>query len=258
MRQITVLFLLLLITFILPEKSCQAEGFNHIWGGFSSSLVLRNRQQRHNTLTAARDIDMLIIMPGETFSFNERVGARDSSKGYSPAPVITSTGLLEDIPGGGICQLASTIYNAGLLAGMEVVERHPHSRVVSHIPPGRDATIASWRKDLKLRNSSDKPLQLRISLNQNRLTASFNSEIEKPFTVEIIVRRTTLLPDTIVSKATTLSKSKMGQNGYSTETRRIIRQNGMIKEELISADYYPAPSRMIAAEEGKTGKGGQK
>ncbi len=258
MRQITVLFLLLLITLMLPEKSCQAEAFNHIWGGFSSSLLLRNRQQRHNTTTAARDLDMLIIMPGETFSFNERVGARDSSKGYSPAPVITSQGLLEDIPGGGICQLASTIYNAGLLAGMVVIERHPHSRTVGHIPPGRDATITSWRKDLKLRNSSEKPLQLRISLNQNRLTASFNSEVEKPFTVEIMVRRTTVLPYTIVSKTTSNTTNQRGVNGYSTETRRIIRQNGLINEELISEDYYPAPSRLIAAGEGKNGKGGQK
>ena len=244
MKTISLFFLLLLFS-----SSSQAlaadDAFSHIWGGFSTSLQLRSDQQRHNTATAARDLDRVIIAPGEIFSFNERVGARDTGKGYRAAPIITATGLLEDIPGGGICQLASTVYNAGLLAGMEVVERHPHSRTVGHVPPGRDATIASWRKDLKLKNPHPYPLQLRIILNQNRLTTSLYAPVEKPFTAELNVSRTRLVPDTVVVTGTTHATQQQGASGFSTETRRIIKENGQTRDELISQDIYPAPSRVL-------------
>jgi vancomycin resistance protein VanW len=245
MKSIPAIFLFLLLFFISQPALAADDAFSHIWGGFSTSLQLRSTEQRHNTATAARDLDRVIIAPGETFSFNERVGARDTGKGYRAAPIITATGLLQDIPGGGICQLASTIYNAGLLAGMEVVERHPHSRTVGHVPPGRDATIASWRKDLKLKNPHPYPLQLRIALNQNRLTTSLYGPIQKLFSVEITVSRTRLLPDTVVVTGTAHTPQQQGASGFSTETRRIIKENGQTRDELISQDIYPAPSRVL-------------
>jgi vancomycin resistance protein VanW len=246
MKSIPALFLFLLFFSISQPTLSADDAFIHIWGGFSTSLQLRSDQQRHNTATAARDLDLVIIAPGETFSFNERVGARDTGKGYRAAPIITASGLLQDIPGGGICQLASTIYNAGLLAGMQVVERHPHSRTVGHVPPGRDATIASWRKDLKLKNPHPYPLQLRIALNQNRLTTSLYGPVEKPFSVELNVSQTRLVPDTVVVSATAYAPQQQGASGFSTETRRIIKENGQVRDELISQDIYPAPSRVFA------------
>ena len=245
MKSLPVLFLLLLFCISSQPALAADDAFSHIWGGFSTSLLLRSPEQRHNTATAARDLDRMIIAPGETFSFNQRVGARDTGKGYQAAPIITASGLLEDIPGGGICQLASTIYNAGLLAGMQVIERHPHSRTVGHVPPGRDATIASWRKDLKLKNPFPYPLQLRISLNQNRLSTSLYAPVEKPFTVELQVNRTTLVPDTVVAGSSANAPEQRGTNGFSTETRRIIKENGQTRNELISQDIYPAPSRVL-------------
>lgn len=238
---------LLLLSLLSTQPVLAADhAFTHLWGGFSTSLVLRSAQQRHNTTTAARDLDHLIIAPGETFSFNEQVGARDPGKGYQAAPIITATGLLQDIPGGGICQLASTIYNAGLLAGMQVVERHPHSRTVGHVPPGRDATIASWRKDLKLKNPFPYPLQLRIGLSQDRLTSSLYAPVTKPFSTEITVTRTRLEPDTVVVEKAANMPQQAGSSGFSTETRRIIMENGQARDELISQDSYPAPSRIVA------------
>jgi vancomycin resistance protein VanW len=245
MKSIPALFLFLLYFSIGQPALAADDAFSHIWGGFSTSLQLRSDQQRHNTATAARDLDRVIIAPGETFSFNERVGARDTGKGYRAAPIITASGLLQDIPGGGICQLASTIYNAGLLAGMQVVERHPHSRTVGHVPPGRDATIASWRKDLKLKNPFPYPLQLRIALNQNRLTTSLHGPVEKPFSAEIFVSRTRLVSDTVVVGSSAATPQQQGASGFSTETRRIIRENGQVRNELISQDIYPAPSRVL-------------
>ncbi|MDD2335046.1 MAG: VanW family protein, partial [Geobacteraceae bacterium] len=167
-----MIFLSLFFFLFLSSSSAGDCGtfYNHLWGGFSTSLVNRSPEQRGNADRAAMDLNGIIIFPGAVFSFNDNVGARDSMKGYRPAPIINDQGGLSDIPGGGICQLATTIYNAALEAGLEIVERHPHSRSVSYVPPGRDATILTWRKDLKLRNPHSYPLLLRVVVAENRLT----------------------------------------------------------------------------------------
>lgn len=221
--------------------------FSHLWGGFATSLSVRSPQQRNNTAIAANELNGLVIPPGGIFSFNERVGARERNKGYTEAPFIDAQGQLQDTPGGGICQLASTIYNAGLQAGMTVVERHPHSRVVGHVPPGRDATIASWRKDLKLGNPFPYPLQLQIHIDRNRLTSSFRSTVAQPFKTEIITTRHQLFPETVVRQGQT-GNNQNGSPGYRVTTRRIISSTSGIQEETISDDSYPAPSRIIGGQ----------
>lgn len=244
-----VLVVALLLCICTGRASSALENsFSHLWGGYSTSLHLRSQEQRHNSSTAARDLDGTIIPPGGMFSFNQLVGARDTGKGYQAAPMITASGRMLDTPGGGICQLASTIYNAGLLAGMQVVERHPHSRTVGHIPPGRDATISSWRKDLKLKNPHQQPLQLRMSVDKNRITTSFYATREKPFSTEIRVSRTRLLPDTVLLGKGAGTAEQPGGSGFATETVRITTRNGASRTELISRDTYPPPSRIISRE----------
>ena len=217
--------------------------FPLIWSGFSTSFAGRSPEQRHNAALAGRYIDGSIIPPGGIFSFNELVGGRSRGKGYDSAPFLTSDGLLQETPGGGICQLASTIYNAGLLGGLEVVERHPHSRTVLHVPPGRDATIASWRKDLKLRNPFPHPLQIRISSDDKRLTVSLRSPLEKDFRVVIDTEQVPLEPLAVAGKAL---QGQKGGRGFSTATWRLTRKDGVERKELLSEDVYPAPSRIIA------------
>ena len=236
--------IILLLALLLQGTAVSGETvFNHVWSGFATSLANRSAEQRQNAVIAGRVLDGVIIPPGGLFSFNELVGARDREKGFVAAPHLNSSGMPEETPGGGICQLASTIYNAGLLAGLEIVERHPHSRVVLHVPPGRDATISSWRKDLKLRNPFPHPLLLRVSAAGERLTASFRSTVERDFLVEIRIRRTPLEPGTVMARNAAPSQS--GQRGYSTSTWRITRKQGSETSELISEDTYPAPSRIL-------------
>ncbi|MEI6207048.1 MAG: VanW family protein [Desulfuromonadales bacterium] len=237
------IFLLLLLAALLPSHTVAEESFSHIWSGYSTSLSGRSPQQRNNAVLAGRCIDGYIIPPGGRFSFNELVGERSRSKGYEIAPFLNADGMLEETPGGGICQLASTIYNAGLLGGLEVVERHPHSRTVPHVPPGRDATIASWRKDLKLRNPLPNPLQVRISSDNNRLTVSLRSSVEKNFNIVIITEQAQLEPQSVTGQT---KNGQRGGRGFSTATWRVTKKGGVDTKELLSEDVYPAPSRIIA------------
>jgi vancomycin resistance protein YoaR len=222
-------------------------GYRFLWSGFSTSLAGRSPMQIHNAGRAARDLDGIIIPPGRTFSFNEHVGSRDGGKGYVRAPMINDLGYLQDIPGGGICQLATTIFNAALYAGLEIVERHPHSRAVSYVPPGRDATIATWRKDLKLRNPHKAPLVLRIRMEDQRVTASFWSTEDKTFQVEIHSDSIPLEPATATAESAGMTglRGQTGGKGFSVITTRTVRTRGQVREQIISRDFYPPPSIIL-------------
>lgn len=230
-----------------PAADTPSPAFPCLWGGFSTTLTGRSTGQRSNAARAALDLDGTLVAPGALFSFNELVGARDAAKGYSPAPIIGAQGDLSDIPGGGICQLATSIYNAALEAGMEIVERHPHSRAVGYVPPGRDATITTWRKDLKLRNPHRLPLLLRIRVAEGRLTAGFWSVTAKPFRVLISSDIIPLEPETVLSTAGRLPRgaSARGSGGFSAVTRRIVTGGGADRDETLSRDTYPAPTRIL-------------
>ncbi|MBS3887333.1 MAG: VanW family protein [Dethiobacter sp.] len=108
-----------------------------------------------NLYLAAKYMNGVILAPGDVFSFNKETGPRTFERGYSMAPVVGGMGI-----GGGVCQVATTIYNASLAAGLEIVERHQHSIRVGYVPPGRDATVTDYI-DFKFRNSTDKYIQIR-------------------------------------------------------------------------------------------------
>jgi vancomycin resistance protein VanW len=245
--QIFILFLIL-----LPFKAAGGcvGNYTYLWGGFSTSLSGRSPAQIHNAARAARDLEEVIIPPGGGFSFNDHVGSRDGKKGYELAPMINEKGYLKDIPGGGICQLATTIYNAALYAGLEIVERHPHSRAVFYVPPGRDATIATWRKDLKLRNPHMVPVMLRIIITEARMTAVFWSIERKPFQVEIRTDSTPVKPETVAAGSAGLAGvcSQAGGKGFSVVTRRLISKDGKVEDRILSRDFYPPPTRILAGE----------
>lgn len=113
----------------------------------------------------ARPIDGTILNPGDEFSFNKIVGERTKEKGYLAAIVYTDGGKSESQEGGGICQVASTIYTCTLLADLEVTERAPHMYLVTYVEPGMDATTYWPSLDYKFKNSTDMPLRVDASVS---------------------------------------------------------------------------------------------
>ena len=126
------------------------SNFNQVKGGYYTWFD--NGTRGKNIIIAASAINNHILAPGEIFSFNRIVDPRTIEKGYKHAPIIVGGRVIPGI-GGGICQVSSTLYNAILKAGLEVVERYPHSKPVYYVPPGRDATVSDYL-DFKFRNSS--------------------------------------------------------------------------------------------------------
>lgn len=121
-----------------------------------------------NIKLAAQLVDYTVLLPLEVFSFNRTVGQPTVERGFQKAPVIIKEELVPGV-GGGICQVSTTLYNAVLAANLQVVERFSHSKQVTYVPSGQDATVAYDYMDFKFRNTSNSLLLIRLWVWGRRL-----------------------------------------------------------------------------------------
>ena len=136
--------------------------------GFTTSLKGRRLAQRRNAALAARALNGKTLRPGGTLSYNDLVHWSEESTGYVRAPVSVE-GTLVPALGGGVCQTSTTLYNAALLAGLTVLERHPHTIAPQYCPPGRDAAVAWPGVDLRLKNPYPFAVTLRAGVAGDHL-----------------------------------------------------------------------------------------
>ncbi|MEQ8174532.1 MAG: VanW family protein [Syntrophomonadaceae bacterium] len=133
---------------------------------FSTTMAGSSASRSNNIDLAARMLDNTVVLPGETFSFNDRVGQRSKEKGYTEAPTISGKNLTLDL-GGGVCQVATTLYNTVLQNALPIVEHFNHTIPGKSIPNARDATVAYNQLDLKFKNNLSNPVVIHSYLNNN-------------------------------------------------------------------------------------------
>lgn len=142
-------------------------------GNFSTTILDQKISRVNNIEIAAEWINNVIVAPGEEFSFNSVLGKRTQQKGYEKAPIIVKT---KDGPkkgsgiGGGICQISSTLYNAAMMAGMVITERHTHSKEVGYVPLGKDATVSYGSTDFKFKNVLHHPIMIKVKVLSDQLS----------------------------------------------------------------------------------------
>ena len=142
--------------------------------GTFTTTTTSNKDRNTNISLASTALDGLVIKPGEEFSFNNTTGNRTLEKGYRPAGAYLNGKLVEE-PGGGVCQVSSTLYNAVVFAGLETTERHAHSFEPSYVTPGEDAMVSYdgyAGPDMKFINTSNVAIVIRAKLVDQKLTAS--------------------------------------------------------------------------------------
>lgn len=146
-------------------KASQLEGKVKLISKFSTPLLDRSRSRVKNIRLSAKKIDRKIILPGQEFSFNNTTGSKSKKMGYEDATVIVRTPKgpkHKKAPGGGVCQLSTTIYNAVTKCCLKVTERHGHSDDVYYVVKGKDATVSYNGVDFKFINNRKYPIMLRI------------------------------------------------------------------------------------------------
>lgn len=217
-----------------------------------SCVTLLNADEKSrnaNVALGAQMLDGIAVEPGEEFSFNESTGKRGAEEGFMPARIIVD-GKNETGLAGGVCQLSSTLYNAALLSGMEITERHPHSRPVPYLPAGLDATVSYGALDLKWINASDHAVTVRARVEGDRLEVWLEGEGSAPGIrlipeiVEIVAPRPMAPPDATgrsvaPSRPGASDEIRRGVSGYRVRVwAETTSPGGGRVRELVSEDLY--------------------
>jgi len=230
----------------ITKTQLEAEYINTVIASYSTDYSTSTQNRKTNIAIAAAKINGVTLNPGEVFSFNGVVGPRTQSTGYKMAHVYSGSKVVDGI-GGGICQVSSTLYNAVVLADMEIVYRTNHSMPVSYVPLGRDATVSYGTIDFKFKNNKETPVKFEVIADGATLTInvygrkkyikdiSIESHIvgSVPFSTDVIEDDTMFEDESIVVED--------GVNGTKVEAYKIIKENGVVVSRtlLAKSNYRP-------------------
>ena len=220
---------------------------------FSSSFATSAYGRSTNITLATKSINGTLLMPGQSFSFNDKVGKRTAAKGYQPAPVDIGTTVGTDY-GGGICQVSTSLYNAVIRANIKSTERNHHSIPSTYIPLGMDATVDWGNLDYKFTNTLQYPVYIESTVKDKVLTFnvySNSSLADKTYNLVSEVYESVNPGPTQYIEDNTLP---VGNNieeqfpliGYKVRTYEDTIQNGkVIDHQLISDDHYKVVAAVI-------------
>lgn len=237
----------------ITVKSLGQEAFPDLLATYSTTYSTGNSNRCTNISLAARSVNGYVLMPGETFSYNSTVGQRTATRGYKEAGVYlngeVTTGL-----GGGICQVSSTLYNAILLANLEIVERSNHTFKPTYVPAGQDATVSWGAPDFKFKNNRNYPI--RITATAGNGSVSFNVyglKTSDDYEVKIVSSEIGSIPfstqyqETSSLPAGTQKITQAGSNGCKTQTYKILYKNGAeVSRKLINSDTYKPHNQVVS------------
>lgn len=220
---------------------------------FTTHFPSYQTDRNTNIKIASGKIDGTIVLPGETFSFNDVVGRRTPKEGYREAPVLVN-GRHESGIGGGCCQVSTTLYNAVLLANLGIVERNNHSLPSVYVTPGRDAMVAYGSSDLKFKNTTSSPIAIARKFVSGSITFYVLGTKNPSEKVEIITSGVRYLGGSSVRYVSDPSlpagSTRVVERGSSRKTAsawRLIYQNGkLVKKESLGTSYYPGGTTVIA------------
>lgn len=231
------------------RNQAQAKEQYQVIGTFTTKTT-NNKNRNQNIRLAVDAIDGRILKPGEEFSFNLATGNRTSEKGYQPAGAYKNGVLIEE-PGGGVCQVSTTLYHAILNSGFMTTERNSHSFAPSYVEPGQDAMVSFdgyAGPDLKFVNTSSASIALRAAFKDNQLKLSIVGLPVLEDGVKVSIRSEkvgeTAPPEPVVSENPTLpygtqKEVESAKSGTSWKSFRLLTKDGQVLEEkpLHSSNY---------------------
>jgi vancomycin resistance protein YoaR len=236
------------------KPNITAEDLAHlevVLGSYATPYESGKVDRSHNLSLAIKAINAKVIMPDEVFSANAAIGPRDEARGFRDAPIFVN-GEITPSTGGGICQIATTIYNAALLAGLPVTERHHHSMPVHYADAGRDATVYWGQLDLRFRNDTGGPIVLLAAMDGDRVHVRLIGRRAAKKKVRVERTGVSSLPFQTVGKpdpTLDLGKKKVaekGRKGIRVTAWRIIEQpDGTEKREELHTDVYQPYKQVV-------------
>lgn len=229
------------------------EAFPDQLSTFTTRYDASDKDRTTNLVLACQKLNGKVIMPGDTFSYNETLGPRTVAAGYKNAKIYES-GQVVDGLGGGICQISSTLYNTALMSDMEIVERRNHQFVTSYVKAGRDATVVYGATDFKFKNTRTYPIKILASAKNGIATVSIYGikEADREYTYKFSTETVSTIPyttkyveDASLASGKEVVKQK-GANGLVTKTYMTKMLNGkVVSTQLLSKDTYSAMQKIV-------------
>lgn len=200
-------------------------------GEFQTFYPYSTEGRKHNIALASRYLSGAVILPGEEFSFNERVGKRSEDRGFRSAKIIMD-GEFTDGVGGGVCQVATTLYNAVLRAGLTVTECRRHTLAPSYVDLSFDAMVSEW-SDLKIKNDTQTPIFISAFANGEEIKVTVfgrDDGRDRVFDTKVteVIRHEEWYEGALEYK-----------NGYKSEGYISVYESGrLLYREKIRSDHY--------------------
>jgi vancomycin resistance protein YoaR len=203
---------------------------------YTTSVEDKDFNIKTNISIAAGKLNGTAVTPGEIFSFNKIVGDGSAANGFLTGRVLYQDKTVYE-PGGGICQVSSTLFNALLLAGCTITERHRHSQPVIYVPLGLDATIKYGKKDLRMKNISNQVFYIFTVMNDKSFTVMIKAgkSIQNSFEV--------YTEEEEVSLPFRNNENQSIRPGISIYVyRKKLLEGKVLENSLLYKDFYPPVS----------------
>lgn len=220
-----------------------------VLGSYSTNFTSSTSGRATNIRVAAERIDGTVLYPGEEFSVNKTILPRTAANGYEKASAYVS-GQTVQAYGGGVCQVSTTLYNAVILAELEVTARQNHSMTVSYVPLAMDAAIAGDYLDFKFKNNLDYPIYLEGYTSGSNLYFNIYGVETRPSNRTIEFETVVLSSEDPGTQFTavelpmgSVTRTQSKHIGYRTQLWKIVKENGVevSRTKFNNSTYKPSP-----------------
>ncbi|MCR5785573.1 MAG: VanW family protein [Eubacterium sp.] len=244
-------------SFTLITEEAEPEGspeelakVTDLLGSYSTDYSSSSWGRAQNVANGTSKINGTVVYPGEQFSVHDAVNPMTAENGYELAGSYENGTTVESY-GGGICQVSTTLYNAVLMAELQVDERYAHSMIVSYVSPSRDAAMAGDYKDLKFTNNTDAPIYIEgytsggyIYFNiygEEYRDSSHSVEYESE-TLTTTEPETEFVADSSLEVGT-ITQTQSPHTGYTAQLWKIVYENGVEVSRTVwnSSTYTMSP-----------------
>ena len=237
----------------LTTQEATDMGVKDMLGTYTTSYSCPTPRQINVKLCTKYATDVMLA-PGEEYNFDKQIGARTADRGWQLAPGIVGPNQLEDVLGGGICQVSTTMFNAVGEAGLQITERHNHSLYINHYPKGRDATVTGGGKNLRFKNDTDHYIWIRGSSSGVKTTITIYGTNDGrkghvTWTVGDFYDQKAMTKIKIADPSLLFGKTRLvqsGQAGESLKTRRVVTRNGEVIHDDNWVSYWPMYPQTVA------------
>lgn len=227
----------------------QLQQVKDVLGTFSTSFKANNNRGK-NVANATSRINGTVLMPGEVMSASDSMGSRNAANGYLEAGSYLNGETVESY-GGGVCQVSTTLYNAVILAELEITERSSHSMIVDYVKPSMDAAISEGVLDLKIKNNTEAPIYIEGYTNGGTLTFTVYGKEYRPASRKVSYVSETLSTTDPGKKfvATndsigTYKKAASAHMGIKAKLWKVVTENGteVSREQFNKSSYKASPA----------------